>query len=139
MDRPYLIVLADDHAMVRRGIKKIIEDNPELKVVAEVGDGLEALDYLRKNAPSPDMVIMDISMPRMGGIEATAEIKRNYPEIKVLILTMHNDKEHLNRALAEGADGYLAKQEMDTELFAAISTIRHGDIYICPLMRLFGS
>jgi DNA-binding NarL/FixJ family response regulator len=135
MDRPYFVVLADDHALVRRGIKKIIEENPELEVIAEEGDGLEVLDYLRKNVPSPDMVIMDISMPHMGGIEATAEIKEHYPEIKVLILTMHKDKEYLNQALAKGADGYLVKQEVDTELFAAISTIRHGDIYICPLMR----
>ena len=101
MDKPYSIVLADSHAMFRQGIKKIIEENPELKVIAELGDGLELSDYFNKNA-IPDMVILDISMPNMSGIEATAEIKKNYPEIKVLILTIHNDKEYMNRALAVG-------------------------------------
>ena len=135
MDTPYFIILVDAHVMVRRGIKKIIEENPEYKVIAELGSGLEVLDYLRENVPSPDMVIMGITMSHMGGIEATAEIKQNYPEIKILILTMHKDKDYLNQSLAKGADGYLLKQEADPELFAAISTIRHGDIYICPLMR----
>lgn len=138
MDKPYSIVLVDKHAMFQQGIKKIIEENPELKVIAELGDGHELFDYLNKNA-IPDMVILDISMPNMSGIAATAEIKKNYPEIKVLILTMHNDKEYMNRALANGADGYLLKGEASSELFSAISTIRRGDIYICPLMRLFGS
>ena len=138
MGSSYLIVLADDHAMVRRGIKKIIEDNPELRIIAEVGDGLELIDYLKKN-PLPDMVIMDIAMPNMGGIEATRKIKEKYPEIKVLILTMHNATEYMSQALTVGASGYLLKHEVDEELFSAISTIRRGDIYICPLMRLFGS
>ena len=124
--------------MFRQGIKKIIEENPELKVIAELGDGLELSDYFNKNA-IPDMVILDISMPNMSGIEATAEIKKNYPEIKVLILTIHNDKEYMNRALAAGTNGYLLKDEAGSELFSAISTIRHGENYICPLMRWFES
>jgi two-component system, NarL family, response regulator NreC len=138
MDRPYFIVLADDHAMVRRGLKKIIEEDPELKVIAEVGDGLELLDYLKKNISSPDMVIMDIAMPNLGGLEATRRVKEQYPEIKVLILTMYNETEYMKQALTVGASGYLLKLEADTELFSAISTIRRGEIYICPLMRLFG-
>ncbi len=138
MDTPYFIVLVDDHDMIRLGIKNIIEDNPELKVIAELGDALELFDYLNKNA-IPDMVILDISMPNMSGIEATRKIKEKYPGIKVLILTIHNDKEYMNRALANGANGYLLKKEAGSELFSAISTIRHGDIYICPLMRQFGS
>ena len=138
MDRPYLIVLADDHAMVRRGLKKIIEEDPELKIIAEVGDGLQLIDYLDKN-PIPDMVIMDISMPNMGGIEATRKALEKYPGIKVLILTMHNNTEYMNLALTAGANGYLLKHEADKELFSAIATVRRGDTYICPLMRLFGS
>jgi two-component system, NarL family, response regulator NreC len=138
MERPYSIVLADSHARFRQGIKKSIEENSELKVITEVGDGLELLDYLNKNA-IPDMVILTISMPRMVGIEATVEIKKNYPEIKVLVLTIHDGKEYLNRALAAGANGYLLKDEADSELISAISTIRHGEIYICPRMRSIGS
>jgi two-component system response regulator NreC len=78
---------------------------------------------------------MDISMPRLGGIEATAKIKEKYPKIKVLILTMHKEQEYLKRALDRGADGYLVKEKGDTELLEAISAIRHGDVYICPDMR----
>lgn len=137
MDIPYFIVLVDDHVMVRQGIKKIIEENPELKVIAELGDGLELFDYLNKNA-IPDMVILDISLPKMSGIEATRKIKEKYPGIKVLILTIHNDKEYLDRALANGADGYLLKHEAASDLFSAISTIRHGENYICPHMREIG-
>jgi DNA-binding NarL/FixJ family response regulator len=134
MDKPYFIVLADDHAILRQRIKKIIEENPELKVIAEVGDGLELIDYLDKNSLA-DMVILDISLPKMRGIEATKKIKEKYPEIKVLILTMHKAKEYMNQALAIGANGYLLKQEIDSELVAAISTIRNGGIYICLNMR----
>ncbi len=85
------------------------------------------------------MVILDISMPNMGRIEATRKVKEKYPGIKVLILTSHKDKEYMDRALANGADGYLLKGEAGSELFSAISTIRHGDIYICPLMQSIGS
>ncbi len=135
MDMPYFIVLVDDHDIIRRWIKKIIEESPKLKVVGEVGDGLELIDYLKTNTPRPDMVIMDISMPKMGGIEATEKIKERCPRIKVLILTIHNGKEYMDLALAKGADGYLLKNEADPELFTAISTIRQGGTYICPHMR----
>ena len=131
----FKIVLADDHALVRQGIKEIIEESPELKVVGEAGDGLDLIDYLKTNTPWPDMVIMDISMPKMGGIEATEKIKGHCPQIKVLILTMHNAQDYMKMALSKGADGYLLKHEAGEELFRAISTIRRGGTYICPLMR----
>ena len=135
MDNRYAIVLADDHALIRRGIKGLIEKNQELKVVGEVGDGLELIDYLKTHTPPPDMVIMDLSMPNLGGIKATEKVKKQWPKIKVLILTMHKDKNYLNLSQTAGAEGYLLKHEADTELFAAISTIRQGGIYICPKMR----
>jgi DNA-binding NarL/FixJ family response regulator len=126
----YLIVLADDHPQVRRCIKKLIEESPELKVAGEVSDGLELLEFLGKN--DPHMVLLDISMPNLGGIEATRKIKANYPGIKVLILTMHNSEEYLRCALSAGADGYLLKEEADTAIFAAISALRDGKTYISP-------
>jgi DNA-binding NarL/FixJ family response regulator len=131
----FKIVLADDHAPVRQWIKKIIEGSPELKVVGEARDGLDLIDYLKKNTPLPDMVIMDISMPKMGGIEATEKIKGHCPQIKVLILTIHNYQGYMQLALSKGADGYLLKHEADIELLCAISTIRREGTYICPLMR----
>ena len=104
----YKIVLAEDHVLVREGIKKIIEALPGLQVVGEVGDGPQLLELLRGLAV--DMVILDISMPSLPGIEATREIKKAYPAVKVLILTMHKKKEYLNNAIAAGVDGYLLKR-----------------------------
>lgn len=129
---PYRILLADDHVMFRQGMKHIIEGVPGLEIVGEVGDGLKLLNRLKKSPP--DMVILDISMPNLRGIEATKEIKTTNSEVKVLILTMHNDKEYLYHAISAGADGYLLKEDADTELFSAIETIRHGGNYISPLL-----
>jgi DNA-binding NarL/FixJ family response regulator len=128
----YRIVLADDHVMFRQGMKRILEGVPSLEVVAEASDGLKLLELLKNSLP--DMVILDISMPNLRGIEATKEIKTTNSKVKVLILTMHNDKEYLYHAISAGADGYLLKEDADTELFSAIETIRHGGNYISPLL-----
>ena len=128
----YKIMLAEDHVLVREGIKKIIEAFPGLEVVGEVGDGPELLRLL-KSLPV-DMVILDISMPHLPGIEATREIKRAYPTVKVLILTMHKKKEYLHNAMAAGADGYLLKEDAPKELLSAIEKIRHGMSYVSPLL-----
>jgi DNA-binding NarL/FixJ family response regulator len=130
----YSILLADDHVMFRQGMKRILEGVADLEVVGEVGDGLKLLERLKKS--SPDMVILDISMPNLRGIEATKEIKTANSEVKVLILTMHKDKEYLYHAISAGADGYLLKEDADTELFSAIETIRRGGNYISPLLSV---
>ena len=130
--RPYQIVLADDHLMLRHGIKRIIEESENLMVVGEASDGLELLDLLKRS--TPDMVILDISMPKLRGLEATIEIKTMYPEVKVLILTMHNNKEYLVQALAARTDGYLLKEDTDTQLIDAIESIRQGKIFLSPLI-----
>jgi DNA-binding NarL/FixJ family response regulator len=127
----YGIVLADDHVMIRNGIKKIIEESDDMKVIAETGDGLELLNLL-KNI-NPHMIILDISMPNLRGIEATHEIKMVYREIKILILTMHKKKEYLYHALSAGADGYLLKEDTGKELLTAITKIRRGGIYLSPM------
>lgn len=131
--KQYRIILADDHAILRRGIRRIIDDGNDLKVIAEVGDGLELLEAL--NGITPDMVIADISMPKVRGIEATLEIKKRCPGVKVLILSMHKSKEYLIQALTAGADGYLLKEDTDEELFKAIQTVRRGSIYLSPNME----
>lgn len=132
METSYRIVLADDHAMFRRGVKRIIQENQELEVVGEAADGLELLEIIKKSPPH--MVIADVSMPNLRGLEATREIKMSFPAIKVIILTMHKDKEYLYHALAAGAEGYLLKEDADIELFSAIKAIRQGGTYISRLL-----
>jgi len=128
----YRVVLADDHVMVRQGVKRILKEIPDLEVVGEVGDGLELLELLKKDRP--DLILLDISMPHLQGIEATKKIKARCPEIKILLLTMHKNKEYLYHAIAAGAEGYLLKEDADTELLSAIATIRQGGSYISSLM-----
>lgn len=129
---PYRIILADDHFLFRNGLKRIIEESQDLAVVGEAGDGLQLLELLKKTMP--EMVILDISMPQLRGLEAAHEIKTAYPDIKILILTMHRNKEYLLQALSAKADGYLLKEDTDTQLIAAIESIRGGKIYLSPLM-----
>lgn len=130
----YHILLADDHVMFRQGIKRIIEESDNLKIVGEVGDGLELLEFLKNR--SVDMVLLDISMPNMRGIEATREAKVIRPDIKVLILTIHNNTEYVQHSIKAGADGYLIKEESDTELLTAINKVLQGDRYISNTLSL---
>jgi DNA-binding NarL/FixJ family response regulator len=134
MMEPYQIVLADDHKMFRQGVKMIIDETDDLEVIGEADDGLELLELLKK--VSPKMVIMDISMPKMRGVEATREIKIIDPGMKILILTMHRNKELLYHCFSAGAEGYLLKEDTDTELFSAIEAIRAGRSYVSPLLSL---
>ncbi|MBM4274599.1 MAG: response regulator transcription factor [Deltaproteobacteria bacterium] len=128
----YRIILAEDHALVRQGIRRIIEDEQNLEVVQEAGDGLELLNAL-KTIPA-DLVVLDITMPVMSGIEVLREVKRTFPQVKVLVLTMHKKAEYLNDALSAGADGYLLKEDVARELLSAIDTIHRGEIYVSPLL-----
>ena len=124
----YRIILADDHVIFRQGMKRLIDAEPGLEVVGEASDGHELLQCLQDG--EPDMAILDISMPGMGGIGMTREIRRQYPRVKVLILTMHNNSEYLYAAIATGAHGYLLKEDSDIELFKAIKSIRNNKTYI---------
>jgi DNA-binding NarL/FixJ family response regulator len=126
----YRIALADDHVLLRQGLRRIVAEAPELEVVGEAGDGMELLQLL--NRIVPDMVVLDISMPKMRGLEAIREIKSRLPRVKVLILTMHRDPEYLRQAIASSADGYLLKEDADTELFRAIQKIRDNGFYTSP-------
>ena len=124
----YNIVLADDHVLLRDGIKRIIEESQDLRIVAEASDGFELLRVLKQY--DVDMVLLDISMPGLRGIEAAREIKISHPDIKVLILTMHKKKEYVRHAFSAGADGYLLKEATGDELFDAIGAIRNGENYV---------
>ncbi len=127
---PYSIILADDHALVRQGLRRILEGTEDLEVVGEANDGLELLQLLTRI--TPQMVILDIFMPNLRGIEAITEIKTMHPDVKILILTMHRDKEYLYLALSAGAKGYLLKEDAPQELFSAIAKVRQDKTYISP-------
>lgn len=127
---PYKIILADDHALFREGLKRILAEERDLKVVGEVADGLELLKILHN--VKPDIIILDITMPNIRGIEAIQEIKTIHPESKILVLTMHREKEYLHQAISSGAHGYLLKEDADSELFSAIDKVKQGKIYISP-------
>ena len=101
----YHIVLAEDHLMVREGIKKILSERADLKVVGEAGDGIELLNLLNLMVQRPHLVIADASMPHLSGIEVIRTIKASFPGVKVMILTMHKEKEYFRQALTEGAGG----------------------------------
>lgn len=130
MTDAYRIILADDHVLLRRGLKGIIESKAGFEVVGEAGDGLELMELLR--TITPDLVILDISMPNLRGIEAVSRIRNQHPEIRVLILTMHKDRSYLHQSIAAGAAGYLLKEDADPDLFTAIEKIRQGKIYVSP-------
>ena len=121
---PYTIVLADDHMLFRQGVKRIIEENPDFKVIGEAGDGLALLELLKNTSPA--LVILDISMPLLRGLEAARELKGTYPKIKVLLLTMHRKKDFLQQAIEAGADGFMLKEDADYGLIQAIQAIRRG-------------
>jgi DNA-binding NarL/FixJ family response regulator len=128
----YQIVMADDHALFRKGLKGLLETAPDLRVVGEAGDGHELINFLKSNKIHPQLIILDISMPNLRGIEAIREIRLICPKVKILIVTMHKDKEYLYEALSAGVDGYFLKKDADVELFSAIDKIRKGKVYISP-------
>jgi DNA-binding NarL/FixJ family response regulator len=128
----YHILLVDDHPLIRRVVRGIIEESPDLEVVGELNDGQEFIEFLEQGAPH--LVILDLSMPRVGGIAATRKVKASHPQVKVLILTMHKDREYLDQARSAGAEGYLLKEDMDRELLPAIAAVRHGRTYISHLL-----
>jgi DNA-binding NarL/FixJ family response regulator len=130
----YKIILADDHALVRQGIRKIIEEDGNLKVVGEARDGLELLEILK--TIHPDLVIVDLTMPRLRGLEATKRIKHLYPLVKVMILSMHRSKEYLRQAVAAGVSGYVLKEDAGTALHTAIKAIRNGREFFSPLLAI---
>jgi len=121
------IIIADDHVLFRQGLKKLLGVRSDLEVIGEAADGFQLLDLLNRSLP--DIILLDVSMLDLPGIEAVREIKRAYPRVKILILTMQEDKQYLEQTISAGARGYLLKEDTDTELFTAIEKIRRGRIY----------
>ncbi len=129
----YKIILVDDHVLLRRGLKKIIDGEVNMRVVGEANDGLELISLL-KTEPLADLILLDISMPNLRGAEAIYEIKKINPHIKILILTMHSGKEFLYSAIQAGCDGYVLKEDSDIELLLAIEKCLKNEFYISPAL-----
>jgi DNA-binding NarL/FixJ family response regulator len=125
---PYRILLADDHILFREAMRKAIGDTEGLAVVGGVGDGLELMEFLKHTRP--DLVILDLTMPNLSGLEAAREIKQLYPEVKILILSMHKSRGCLKGAFLVGVNGYLLKEDAFQDLMSAIETIRSGKEYL---------
>jgi two-component system, NarL family, response regulator NreC len=130
----YRIYLADDHILVREGIKMILSRRPDFVVAGEAGDGLELLSML-KHPPAPDAVLMDLSMPKLRGLEAIREIKNINSEIKILVLTMHREEEYLCQAFLAGAEGYILKEDVAKELFDALDAVLAGKPFVSRLLE----
>ena len=126
--KPIRLILADDHTLVRAGIRALVEKLPGVEVVGEAGDGREVLNLVKLHRP--DVVLMDITMPGLNGLEAATRIAKEFPEVRVIILSMHDNEEYYWRALKAGAAGYLLKKAATAELESALQQVSRGEIYL---------
>ena len=124
------VLLADDHSVLRAGLIALLEAEPDIEVVGEAADGFECID--KAMALAPDIILMDINMPRCGGLDALTTIHERLPATRVLVLTMHDDVGYLRRVLASGGAGYVLKSAASDELMSALRTVHDGGVYIHP-------
>src|SRR5580693_7983026 len=124
------VMIVDDHAILRAGLRMLVNAQADMEVVSEAPDGEKAVQQVRETRP--DVTLLDLTMPRVGGMKALQEIARNGRETRVLVLTMHDDHAYLRSALAAGASGYLLKRAVDAELLAAIRAVHRGGIFVDP-------
>lgn len=124
------ILIADDHSVVRKGIRMLLEDETDMQIVGEVSDGDEAIDQVA--AIKPDVLLLDITMPRMSGIDALKVISQQYPKVRTLLFSMHNNPDYILKAVQHGAAGYLLKDTDQEEILKAIRSITSGDLYYPP-------
>jgi two-component system, NarL family, response regulator NreC len=126
------VFIADDHAVVRDGLRLLINSQPDMRVIGEAEDGRQAYEGIKEH--QPDVVIMDVSMPDANGIETTVRVLRQWPHVKILALTMHEDRSYLRSLLEAGASGYVLKRSAAEELIRAIRTVAAGSAYIDPTL-----
>lgn len=127
---PIRVLLADDHTLVRAGVRKLLESIPNIEVVGEVSDGMAVVAMAE--ALQPQLVLMDIAMPGLNGLEATSRLKRTCPDVQVLILSMHQNEEYVRQALRQGAVAYLLKDAAPLELELALAAVLRGETYLSP-------
>ena len=132
---PISILLADDHTLVRAGIRALIEQLPTVKVVGEARNGREALRLVKER--KPDLILMDVAMPGLNGLEATARVSKEFPDVRVIILSMYANEEYVREAINAGAAGYLVKRSAATELERAITAVARGEKYFSPLVSAY--
>lgn len=132
MSDPARILLADDHAVLRAGLRLMLDSQAGLAVVGEAATGAETLALAQ--VLQPDLILLDLSMPALGGLEALPLLRRQAPDARILILTMHDDPEYLRQALKGGAAGYVLKKAADVELISAVRAVLRGEVYIHPAM-----
>ena len=124
------IVIAEDHTILREGLRALISSQEDLEVVGEAGDGMEAVRQVE--GLTPDLILMDLSMPKMNGVEAIREIRKRIPQTRILALTVHKTEEFILEVLQAGADGYIPKDASSNELMMAIRSVLMGKRYLCP-------
>lgn len=122
------LLIVDDHEIVRTGIKRLVENTPNLNIVADLGSGEEAYQFLQRN--TVDLIIMDVSMPGKGGIETTNQIKKRYPKIKILMLSMHDNSMIIEKAMKAGANGYILKNDLSDDLLNAVEKVMNNETII---------
>jgi DNA-binding NarL/FixJ family response regulator len=127
------ILLADDHRITREGVRLMLDQQPEFAVIGETGDGRQAVELAAELRP--DVVIMDLTMPSLNGVEATRQVKAQNPDVKVIVLSMHLERQFISETLAAGASGYLLKDSPSEELLKAIRTVAAGDPYLSPRVQ----
>ncbi len=132
MNHPYRVLLADDHAVLRSGLKAMLAQHQDYDVVGEAANGLETLKMAAEL--QPDLILLDLTMPGLNGLDALPSIKRNSPASIILILTMHEDPQYFQQAMRNGAAGYVLKKAADSELLSAMWAVMHGERYIHPTM-----
>ncbi|MCL4486660.1 MAG: response regulator transcription factor [Chloroflexi bacterium] len=124
------VVIADDHSIVREGVRLLLEAQPDIQVVGEAADGNEAVDIIRQQLP--DVAVMDIQMPNLNGLDATRAIKQEFPQVHILVLTMYESDEYFFQTLSAGASGYVLKKAASSDLMAAIRAVSQGNVFLYP-------
>lgn len=132
MDKKLRLVLADDHALVRTGLRLVLDSQPDMQVVGEAADGEAALAVAKEQRAN--ILLMDLSMPGLSGLDALRRVRAELPSVKVLVVTMYNNLAFVRAALAGGAAGYLLKQAVDSDLITAIRTVARGETYVYPTL-----
>lgn len=132
MEQSITIILADDHTVLRAGLRLLLDTQPDMQVIGEASDGLEVIRLAEKL--TPNLIILDLTMAGLGGMEALPLLRKAAPAARILILTMHDDESYLRQTLRDGASGYVLKKAADSELLSAIRAVMRGEVYVHPAM-----